>query len=269
MKILTGLLPLLLAASGCSRNPEVPQAPAAVIKPISIQALTRSTEHDVTAVLAAASSLIERGRPLETEVAERCWKAESGRPEVRAACALAWSTGESRSSSMEAAIASLAPKSRSIALAAIRNGHPFAHVGLDALTEMLSTLSDDPVWLRARAITVWRQHHPLPDRESLASLLRQLRPESSHWPADFRFALLAAGALQQESLDWWTEGCQAQSSPELRLPCWRQISAFVDDKGAGELPASWRAWLGNRADGSWALFRFSFPERAILISKFF
>ncbi|MGE3263473.1 MAG: hypothetical protein AB7K68_16970 [Bacteriovoracia bacterium] len=264
-------LVLLTALLGCSKENSQTAMPAAKGIGISrqIKLILESTERfDSESVLAALAATMRAGLPLSSADAERCLKIETARPDLGPACLLAWSMGKERSAVLEDTAVHQATYNRSFAIAAIRSENALDRLNTGALKEILKLLKHDPVWLRAKAVLIWERSHPsigLLDAEEIGQLLQGGGARS---PADYRFTYLALRTMDPSAAAaLLMDHCNPLVTDDLRLRCWRFLSAFADPTSGAELPAEFDPWLpsGERA---WQLMRVALPARARLLTRY-
>lgn len=264
-------LALFIALLGCSKENSQTAPPvvknAGIDRPIR-QILESTERFDSKSVLAALAVTMKAGLPLSSAAAERCLKTEAARPALVPACLLAWSLGKERSAVLEDTATRQASHNRSFAIAAIRSENALDQLNMDALKEMLKLLKHDPVWLRAKAVIIWERSHPgigLLDAEEISRLMQGGGARS---PADYRFTYLALRPMDPSAAAaLLMDHCNPLVGDDLRLRCWRFLSAFADPASGAELPAELEPWLpsGERA---WQLMRVALPARARLLTRY-
>ncbi|MGZ3693030.1 MAG: hypothetical protein ACXWQO_02265 [Bdellovibrionota bacterium] len=263
----------LLSALFFSCSKTVPELSAvALVQSLSsnraVRILEESFRYDSASVQAAASAVVKAGVPLRSATAEACWNAESGRRDVALACLLAWSIGTERSALLERELGTWALKNRIAGIAAVRMKLPLQNFGAGELNLLLTLLKDDPIWLRANATLLWLQTHavpPISTAEEIAVLLQDSKPVL---PADFRYSYLARRALKPATASaMLNDHCGPLVTGDLRVRCWRFLSAFVDPVSGEGLPASLQAWVPP-SDRAWQLFQLAMPERARLMKHY-
>lgn len=230
--------------------------------------LANTTDHPPPLVFAALANQLSQKLPLANKQAEACWQRESARPEVARACLLAWSTGQLRSSALEAALLQEATKSRIAAVAVIRHQPALLQLNFAQLTEVLGQLSPhDPVWLRAEAIRVWVKNRPGIHHPDVAQLKQYLVLGDLPSPVDLHSVYLAFQALDSTAaVALAQQYCSPLAGDDFRLRCWRFLSTFAGDSGEMAFPEELADWL-PAGEKSWQLFRLSLPNRARLLEK--
>lgn len=263
---------LFLCAHGCGAIPDDPaQGRAATSQAVSAapDALEQTEKWNTGEIEAAAAARLLAGRQLGSIEAERCWKREQKRPEAREACLLAWAAGEGTSALLESVLASEAPSSRPLALAAVRRESPFWKISLSQALAILQPLAGDPSWVRARGLAAWLAAHPEADERERIRIWNTVgfNPAAAGPAAVHSAWSLAAhldAARQEEVLSTF---CGDEEPPMAQVRCLRALSSLLDPRTG--LPAAAIApGLLKREAEAWALFEIFFPERSLLLRKF-
>lgn len=218
---------------------------------------------DEAKALKMANAMLARGVVLPEKEAESCWARNKGES-LRKACLLLWARTKSQNPRLETAIGTNANQPYG-AVAAVLQEHWLNHADASALFTVLEALADGPVWLRARAITVWTEgRHSLP--LSLAKELRvRLAAESSLSPADLEEAWKALGRLSSGSRESLLhDHCSLLLRGETWVRCWRFLSAV-----GAQLDRSVLApFLEGKLRTDWLFFERNLPHVAAKLLQF-
>ncbi|HEY8278166.1 MAG TPA: hypothetical protein VIH99_00995 [Bdellovibrionota bacterium] len=270
MKKIWMALPFFLWACGDHKS-----APAkAEVQPEPVSLTLAATESfDEETVLQAAGRLVSAGGSLPSKDAERCWKAEGKRALVRDACLLAWSASEERSDLLGPLLRSLllTGASKIQAVACVRKPGLVESLEMAELQRLLTALSAESPWIMALVVRKWLAGHSLLGPEETLSLWKWLNPEAKELGPGSLGAVYAVASMLGRS---YSERVLSVYCPPglfglAQSRCWRFLSTLVDSHTGQGLDRSLLPFLPVRPDSGWVLFERSFPERALLLRKYF
>ncbi|MGZ3706221.1 MAG: hypothetical protein ACXWP1_10075, partial [Bdellovibrionota bacterium] len=221
-------------------------------------------------LISAAASAASGGVTLPASLANRCWEAESARPRVREACALAWSAAGESSPAMEANLKS-ALSSRVIAIAAARRASLVHSLSDSELITLLHALALEAPWIRALVARTWLESRHPADLGGWVAVLNALAlPAEAPDPLTAGAGYAAARSLGLPAAESAiTSYCPAGGSGPVLTRCLRFLSALADPRTGGGLDPLARSFLPQHNDPGAILFRRSFPDRSRLLETYY
>jgi hypothetical protein len=251
------LLPLTLFACGGEEQGKVTQAK----QNIELRNLfDLSHIHSEAELLSETKRRLSKKEALSTVEAERCWEREEKRPNIRNSCLILWAIKSNSSPLLEKILADQFLEDPLLATAAILHGKTMEGWSYHNLLLLLKKLKKAPLWLRAKAVLAWLGTRQV-EIVQANTIIAAISPTDAIAPVDYETLLAVLRKINPgEEANIIREHCSTAAIGEVRLRCWRFLSA-ISTKASDDL------FLPRSRDEDWDYFRRNMPHRTHILEN--
>lgn len=260
------ILTLTLSLAACAKKETTESTSSASHAPSQMapaDAFGSTAQYGANALLARAADSLRRGISISSSDAERCVRAESGRPTVREVCALLWATGKDQSHILETVLQEEATKSDLMAVATSLKIRQLRGFAFEDLLPILGRLESKPNWYRLRLVQGWISENRDLSSSELELVQPALAPSVGSSPAELSsYFTFLHGKSETAFESALSNYCRPNALEISKSRCLRLAGSLASTAMPRDLKARLAPFLPANDEPAFRFFRAEYPSIA-------